>query len=231
MKKKRSIFLIAVLLLASTMAGIFGTLAYLQSVTETKKNTFKSDKNIQVLLREPSWDGYEFADPVTQNGEGVNGNYTGSMSNLGFNQAHAYVPGQLIPKNPQIKNSAAENGVSTYVALKVQYFNNNSQEISYAEFKSAYLTDAGIAFDTNWSALTKQNNEKYDVFRYRAALAPGDISSALFTQVPLSINLTTDQNGKLPEFCIKVTAYAIQSDNVQDTNANTLLYSFVTSNN
>lgn len=232
MKKKRHMILVAVLLLACTMTGVLGTLAYLQRVTETKKNTFQSDKDIHIMLREPGWDGYTFEDAQSQNGEGINPSYTGDTGSLGFTQAHSYVPGESIRKNPQVKNTGdTTKGVSTYVALKVQYFNSQGEEISYDAFRQNYLIEDGITFDTdNWTKLEKTNGELYGSYRYDSKLAPGQISSELFTQIPLSGDLTTGSDGRLPDFSIRVTAYAIQSENVESTNVNTLLYKFITNN-
>ena len=58
--KKRLRFLIVLSLVVTLGIGV--TLALLKDITETKKNTFSSNKKIALLLREPSWDGYEFAD-------------------------------------------------------------------------------------------------------------------------------------------------------------------------
>lgn len=216
--KKRLKFLIVYTLVA--VLGIGVTLALLRDVTETKKNTFASNKKISLLLREPSWDGYEFADESTSNGQSAKPGITGdALKALGVEKAAQYVPGEIIPKNPQVKNSGnKETGVPIYAAVKVQFIDDTDAQVTYEEFKNRYLTSAGITFNTeHWKELATDTTDK--LYMYKEILAPGeDTSSApLFSEIPISLELMPDSaSGLFPQFRIKVTAYAIQSEYVKE---------------
>ena len=221
--KKQGIALLSALAVSAALIG--GTLAYLNDTTEEVTNTFSSSKNIAIELREPAWDGYRFGDLNYPNGlSAKEGLSEEALKALGVEQAKDYVPGQSIPKDPKAKNvgktvNGEEKGVAAKVALKVQYFDAENNELDYAGFKAAYLTDtmAGdsddINFDTTkWTQLAADGAEKYDVFLYNDVVDVNDETTALFTEVPLSWDITADEDGMLPTFYIKVTAYALQSD-------------------
>ena len=55
MKKSKRITLTAAAMVLSAGLATGGTLAYLNSVTETKTNTFTSSKNISTTLTETEW--------------------------------------------------------------------------------------------------------------------------------------------------------------------------------
>lgn len=218
-KNKKRLKLLIIFTIVAAL-GIGTTLALLRDVTETKKNTFASNKKISLLLREPSWDGYEFSDLTTTNGKSANPNITGDdLNTLGVIRASQYVPGENIPKNPQVKNSGnADTGVPIYAAIKVQFLDEADTQITYEEFLNRYLAETGITFDTeHWKEIDTQSADK--LFMYKTVLKPGEDTSAnpLFAQVPLNLNIEPDSvTGLFPEFHIKVTAYAIQSDYVEN---------------
>lgn len=215
MKKKSLKMLIALVAVAVVSMGI--TFAYLNSTTETKTNTFSSNKELKVELREATWDGYEFGSETIPDGLTANPAITGEAADaLGVNLAKAYVPGQVIPKNPTVKNTGdSTDGVDEYVAIKVQYYIESTQ-VSYTAFKDSLLTTTGIVFDSNWTTLSGASTNTLDqVYIYGTETTPivlsnGTETSSLFTEVPLGMQIgTTD--GVLPTFDIQVTAYAVQA--------------------
>lgn len=217
MKKGKKIVLAALLLLVSAAGGMLGTVAYLQTVTPTSVNAFASDKKISIALRESAWDGYDFDDPVTQNGQGIKPGLSDTESAaLGYVQARVYVPGQQIPKNPVVKNTGSPaDGVAVYAAVKVQYFDAQEQLIPYETFLASYLSENGILFDAGWTKISGEEAEQ--IYLYNAALMPGAQSTPLFTGVPVSARLTAGADGRLPSFSVHVTAYAIQADNMGES--------------
>lgn len=237
-KKKKAVKIITALAIV-TILGIGGTLAYLNSITNTATNTFASDKSISLQLREDKWDGYTFDDAETQDGQGVKpGLPPAAVEMLGFTQAARYTPGQVIPKNPIVKNNGhTENGVPIYTALKVTYYSvsegGTETPMSYDEFKAAFLKDTGIAFNSNWTLLTNTDaSSKDQVYVYGTAsaatsLETGATTNALFTEVPISLDLEPGTDGKLPKFNIKVRAYAIQTNNIAANEAVSELLKFV----
>lgn len=79
MKKSKKITLTAAAMVLSAGLAAGGTLAYLNSVTETKTNTFTSGKNITTTLIETDW-----------------------TEDSGKN----YIPGDVIRKNPVMTNES-----------------------------------------------------------------------------------------------------------------------------
>lgn len=227
-KRKSRIIILAVCMMAVISVG--STLAYLHFVTETATNTFASDKSISLQLREPGWDGYTFADAATGNGTVAK---DPSNMALGVNQAKRYVPGQKIPKDPKVKNSGMDESI--YTAIKVQYFSvdsaGNETQLPYDEFQAKYLADTGLIIHSDWDLLDTQADGS-QIYLYGAAdmatpLAVGATTPALFDTVPLDLDIAADENGLLPKFQIKVTAYAIQEANVDAAQAGIQLLEFI----
>lgn len=228
MSKKKKIILC--LIAAAAVLGIGMTMALLSFTTNTKVNAFSSSKNIAIRLREPNWDGYDFNDSTDPDGTKVNPNYSGDATQLGLKQARSYQPGQVINKNPTVMNIGTEvnKSVPCYVALKVQYYNvtkngntTTETQISYDDFKSNYLTDGGIVFDTTattgWTLIGSKTGQD-QVYKYNSILQNSQTTSPLFKTVPLKSTIAVDPStGQLPKFKIKVTAYAVQSANVTDS--------------
>lgn len=104
MKKKVVLSLGSLALVGAIAVG--GTLAYLSSVTETKKNVFSGSNGIHGELTETEWDEDE---------------------------ASNYYPGKVIAKNPQIVNDM--NSSSAYVAVTVNFVDvTKGENLSYEEF-------------------------------------------------------------------------------------------------
>ena len=91
MNKMKKITATAAAMAISAGLAVGGTLAYLNSVTETKTNTFTSGKNITTTLTETEWTADSGKD---------------------------YTPGDVIRKNPVMKN---ESDQAVYMAIKVDY--------------------------------------------------------------------------------------------------------------
>lgn len=228
----------SLLIIAVIAVGL--TLALLSTSTGTKTNAFSSNKNIDIQLREDQWDGYTFdnKDGDSTTGEEAIPERKDDMT-LGVNQAKAYLPGQVIPKNPTVRNNNKDNnGVKTNVALKVSYYLENEvgieEQVSYEVFKEKLLDEKGIAFDTeNWRSIQKSTNESMaEIYLYNKVLGfeeANNTTTALFSAVPLSKNIEANENGELPKFNIKVQAYAIQAD-VDGMNIATEMVKFINAN-
>lgn len=210
MKKKQKILLLVSVLAVLMSAGGYVTYSYLSTVTKTANNTFQSDKKIGITLTEPEWDDH------------------------GKTEALSYVPGQIIDKDPAV--ILDDDSVSSYVALKVQYFNEDGEEITFGEFQEAYLDgdseSQGLDFSDSWVYI---GNDKTDeqlrtgeygksvLYMYKTVLKPDDsltdisenVTESLFTKVHLSDDISQDEyTRRLPHFNINVTAYAVQSDGI-----------------
>lgn len=212
MKKSRlGAIITSIAIIAVLTIGI--TLALLSATTDTKVNAFSSNKNIDIALREEAWDGYSFED--ANPGNGTTAKDENDMT-LGVNQAKNYMPGQTIPKNPQVKNTKEDNGVDAYVAIKVQY-------------DKSFLAEDGISFNNNAWTLIGTAADGSQVYLYHAVLGVGNTTEALFDDVTVNPDLVPDETtGLLPDFSIRVQAYAIQSAGVD--NPESTMMEFVNAN-
>lgn len=212
MKKSRlGAIITSIAIIAVLTIGI--TLALLSATTDTKVNAFSSNKNIDIALREEAWDGYSFED--ANPGNGTTAKDENDMT-LGVNQAKNYMPGQTIPKNPQVKNTKEDNGVDAYVAIKVQY-------------DKSFLAEDGISFNNNAWTLIGTAADGSQVYLYHAVLGVGNTTEALFGTVTVNPDLVPDETtGLLPDFSIRVQAYAIQSAGVD--NPESTMMEFVNAN-
>lgn len=151
MQKKWVIGITAVTLAAATAIG--STLAYFTTKTDPMTNNFTvatgNDKGITGQLREKNWDGYdfnEFVDKVSKNPDGsaLKGDLTEADPDhptYGVDMAKIMLPGDVIPKNPTLKNTtnwdfvnnqviAGKVDVPVYMAMKVTYNNFNNVKIN-----------------------------------------------------------------------------------------------------
>ena len=210
MKGKQKILLLVCSVIAVVSVSGMAAYALLKTVTETKTNVFASDKSISIDLTEPQWERY------------------------GKEAAKAYVPGQTIDKDPTV--SLNDESISAYVALKVQFFDEKNNELTFREFADRYLyggselANAGIDWSKDWTFIGNANsdleNDEYAsrlMYMYNKPLDKDNantdikenISKPLFTKVHLSNEITADNTTKrLPEFNIKATAYAVQAEGV-----------------
>lgn len=227
MKKSRlGAIITSIAIIAVLTIGI--TLALLSATTDTKVNAFSSNKNINIALREEAWDGYSFED--TNPGNGTTAKDENDMT-LGVNQAKNYMPGQEIPKNPTVKNTGNDNGVDAYVAIKVQYLDGETP-VDYEAFAEKFLAQNGISFnETTWECIDTAA-DRSQVYLYHAVLGVGETTTtALFNTVTVNPNLVPDEEtGLLPDFSIRVQAYAIQSAGIETEDVNNTMMEFVNAN-
>ncbi len=214
----RSTLLILCAVVSLIFTGAFVTYALLKTVTPTATNVFQSDKNIRITLDEPQWEDH------------------------GKLEAKAYVPGQKIDKDPIV--TLEDDSVDSYVALKVQYFDNYNQEITREEFSRLYLNQdslgvsgsEGIDYSDDWEYIGTSDIDKGDVYIYSKILSQNNeetieaenVTSALFTRVYLSKDIQQDKETKrLPVFNIKITAYGIQADGITYDSAKQEMKEFI----
>lgn len=222
MKKAKKITLTAAAMALSAGLAAGGTLAYLNSVTETKTNTFTSGKNITTTLTETEW-----------------------TEDSGKN----YIPGDVIKKNPVMTN---ESDQPIYMAIKVDYSDEAGNLMSASDFsKYASVTDfnskdwekistnsdgseiwihkSEVAANSKTNALfnnVKVNTEITEEWSSKAKTttvykcdADGNKLEIIDTQTenydPTVIYKDADGNivdaGTLPTFNIKVTGFAVQA--------------------
>ena len=148
MKGKQKILLLVCSVIAVVSVSGMAAYALLKTVTETKTNVFASDKSISIDLTEPQWERY------------------------GKEAAKVYVPGQTIDKDPTV--SLNDESISAYVALKVQFFDEKNNELTFREFADRYLyggselANAGIDWSKDWTFIGNANsdleNDEYTIY-------------------------------------------------------------------
>lgn len=156
MTKKLVLSLSSLVVAAAVAVG--GTMAYLNAKTQTMTNTFKTSvTSLSGELREPNWDGYTFEDPGQPDGKTVK---TGvDASSLGWTKAQNVAPGSVIPKNPQLRNTSADD---VYMAIKVTYSD-----------RQKFNTIASIDENSrNWVKATDAD--------YQAAKVTADLNSDIY---------------------------------------------------
>ncbi len=170
MKKRTSLIFTAIALCAVLIAG--ATYAWFTDVTEPVTNTFTASDGIAIELTEPAWeDG-------------------------GSKLAENFVPGRLIPKDPNVKNTSEE---PVWVAIKLEYTGE-------ADSFAAIDAFADIDFDGDtWEAKDDSNT----VFYYSNVLGAGQTTSDLFTRVLIDSGVSAEN---IKGFNIVITAYAVQAE-------------------
>lgn len=195
------------------------TYALLSKVTETATNTFSSDRKISLALREDKWDGYDFNEEYPSNiVPGTMADPTQENSDrLGINIAKNYYPGDVIPKNPMVKNTSNED---EYVAIKVVYEDGKGNELTKEEFENRFGKIQSIngnsvldGYNSNFTEI--KTDKKYDLYIYNDELNnERKFTDSLFDQFVIKSDIALEQ-GAWPTFNIKVTAFGIQSKNVE----------------
>lgn len=233
MKKKKLIATIVscAVFISVLTAGV--TLAILTQITETATNTFSSSKSIAIKLREPSWDGFNFdKDYTSAPGTVVNPEFEGNKDTLGLSMASEYVPGDIIPKDPTVKNTSRDEEV--YVALKATFYKGvyDSQNNEWSYVQIPYTgTQEGVAYftslygtveiDSEWTKISEANNDQ--LFFYEKTLGVNGETPALFENVKLKLDIEPDENERMPQFKIELKAYAVQGKNVDVSEAKSAL--------
>ena len=166
---KRKILLLAALLVMVAILGVGGTLAYF-TADETVANTFTVG-NVKIELTEPKWE---------ENGK---------------KEAKDVYPGQVLPKDPTVKNVGAN---PCYVRVKVDGLDVLG--------KTADLLIKTGALGTDWVIHTD------DYYYYTKVLEKDAATTAVFETITIPTALT-NEDGKehTTEYNIVVTAYAVQA--------------------
>lgn len=200
---KKTIRRLLVMFTLMITVGIGATFSFLSYQTNSLTNSFTSNRNIRIELKEPSWDGYQFGEIITGTpGDSVKPGHEND-STLGINQAKAYLPADTINKNPTIKNSSEAD--SAYIAFKLVFTNNGGNSITRAQFESMYgKLDIASGFEEIISS------DKSSLFIYNLALDI-DKSATLFTKVVINSDIAL-VNDRLPSFAIEATGYAVQGN-------------------
>ena len=155
----RSMLLILCAAISLIFTGAFITYAVLKTVTPTATNVFQSDKNIRIKLDEPQWEDH------------------------GRSEALGYVPGQKIDKDPTVTLQA--DSVDSYVALKVQYYGADNNELTREEFGKLYLNkdkqdeinSEGIDYSYAWEYIGMAADDKGEVYIYKDILSQDSAST------------------------------------------------------
>ena len=159
MKGKQKILLLVCSVIAVVSVSCMAAYALLKTVTETKTNTFTSSRNITTTLTETEW-----------------------TSDSGKN----YLPGDVIKKNPVMNN---ESDQPVYMAVKVDYLDDNGNLMSAEEFKKyASITDYD---NDNWKMATV-NSDGSEVWIYMTAVEAGESTEALFNNVTVNTGITEE---------------------------------------
>ena len=166
-KKKRNLIIALSLLLVATIA-IGATVAYLSARTDTKKNVFTFSPNIKAELDEPTWDP---------------------------EKAEDLVPGNIVPKDPQITNTS-ENGISEYVAMKLVFTDGSDAQLSDVSTDNNYVGKLLSLIDINWNTTDWQlangamAGKSEQIWVYKSELAPGATTNPIFTTVTIKDTVT-----------------------------------------
>lgn len=173
--------------------SITGTLAYLQTRTAARQNTFTGSGDISLQVVEEDWDGE------------------------GSAKAAQYTPGLVIPKDPALKNTTGTN-YSEWVAIRVDYYQGSpSSAVSYTDFAKQMGEDAntskvieGITFNTtDWFDITPPA-VNYQVYAYKIPLEQNITTNTLFDEVQINEKLVRDGSGSYPAFHIYISGAAIK---------------------
>lgn len=198
MKKNKSkvMGVIAIIALVA-ISLVSGILAYLTS-TDTATNEFTIG-SVKIKLLEPTW-----------NSEGVDA-----------------IPNAVIPKDPQIKNTG-ENKAYVYLRVTIPVRN-----VKVANLDGTLVSDEAtetplFTYNVNsedWTEITSASEEiKNDqdevieithVYYYKEELEKNQTTSPLFETVTFA-NIVDEPIEPLGKYSIKVDAYAIQSENIND---------------
>lgn len=172
MKAKQILITVTAMVLTGVLA-IGGTLAYLSTTTETKKNVFSSSKDLDGKIEE-TFDEKTASD---------------------------YTPGDVIEKVPTLKNDS--NNIDAYAAVKITCIDADGNEISIDEFKKYGTFDIlehwqPIA-DGIYAYADKDANDPTKI--NLLTLEAGKSTSPVFAEVKVNTGIekvsTTSESGKV----------------------------------
>lgn len=173
MLKKKRLRNLAIAAAIIVIAGTGGTLAYLSAVTETKTNIFTMGTGITGQTDEPGW-----------------------KEETALN----FVPGKVIAKDPEIKNTSADTTEPVYAAAKITYqkkdASGNWVDTTYANLdrfiniRTKTKTAIMEGFNTSaWSV-----SDDYTAVYYNQTLPSGQTTEKIFTEVEIDpLALTPEQ--------------------------------------
>ncbi|MBR1423087.1 MAG: SipW-dependent-type signal peptide-containing protein [Ruminococcus sp.] len=214
MEKKRLTTTVAAVALLGALA-VGGTLAYLTD-TETKTNNFTIAKDVDIDLTETKWNPDVTPDPDDSSDAGTKNT----------------VPNALIDKNPVVVNKGDEN-IVTFVEVRSPKAMITTQKGGSPDKQELFFFGTGTqtkltanAFNVtdsdsngkNWVLLDADDtDDDYVVylFGYNSVVAGSGSTESVFDYVYLKNYISSDSNPDAAK--IIVTAYAIQADNLYDT--------------
>jgi predicted ribosomally synthesized peptide with SipW-like signal peptide len=204
MKKKILIISLVVAVLATAVIG--GTLAWFTD-TETATNTFTVG-NVDIMLREPLWNGADFNDLTMPADAAVLADTT---TLYGIHDAQDIVPGEVIDKDPQVRNVGVN---PCWVRLKITVPNQGGELPDVGQF---FDFDATAWESGAWSDVDTNLDGTFDesvVYAYLTeVLQPDSQTVAAFTTVTIPGTLNNQDMASFGEdLKVIVVAEAIQSD-------------------
>ncbi|MGN0536801.1 MAG: hypothetical protein ACI4M3_02350 [Acutalibacteraceae bacterium] len=193
-KKKLSILVVSLLIVISICMGI--VLAFLIQNTEKRVNIFTFG-NANIDLTEKEWDKLTREERIVY-------------------------PGKEVTKDPKVKNTGATN-IYAYIEIKIPcatVHTVDTDEDGKEIIKEATHSEL-FSYNVNsgWELIKQQedNNNKIYVYAYtEKVLAPNEETNNLFDKVKF-LNIVEGQLEKDTELDISVSAYAIQSDYLNET--------------
>ena len=192
---KKAIIIIAIIAVLIVVALLVkGITAYL-TATDSKINTFTVG-SVSISLLEPQWDNLADA-----NNNGIK------------DLAENITAKQTVTKDPQVKNTGRNEA---YVYLKVKV---PKAKISQYDSTTSELFTYSV--NEGWTALADTTVDEQDyierVYYYsanNAKLAPNATTPALFNSVTFANIKSLPQELQLDEELVEITAYAIQTNNI-----------------
>lgn len=216
--KKRTKATVIVALFASVCI-IATTLALYAGQTESKLNTFTKSAGVSISLREPAWDGYNFNDNVDNVKLGTQKNPAKANEFLGIDAAKAYMPADIVKKDPTIRVDA--DSEAAWVAIKVEFFNQNKEVISQETFENTY---GKIVIDSKFELIERKGT--HSVYMYKTSLSQTEATVPLFKEVKINEDIAL-VDGVLPSFKIQTTGYAVQAKGIDANTASTELIKMI----
>lgn len=194
-KSKRTTFVLSMVAVVLTCCiAVVGTLAYLHDETGTITNTFTVG-NVQIKLEEA-----KLADNKVDLGEGV--------VSEGGNQEYKIYPGQVVNTKDGIVTVLKDSEVC-WVFVKV-------------EINAGEVIDS-VAINQDWSTVV-ETGTNYKVYAYKQKVGTAGQVLAQDTALTRVIDTVTIKNTVSNETSfegvnIKLTAYAVQADNLATAQA------------
>lgn len=200
--------------------GIWGTMAYLSTVSDVKSNTFTGSKGISLKLTETYWnddDGTtDIADAVDNDGTNL------GVTKKGEEAANEYTPGTRIAKNPVLTNNSNQDS-QEWVAMVVTY-KAGTESLTYTqlqylleeiEFNTTESTQKGywIPIGPFTSGTTDLDpDQKYRIYMYNRVLEKDSATEPLFSYVDIKDSDALDGSKKDGEITELNNALGITED-------------------